>query len=170
MVQHYGSQGNSPDHLAWHETLELHELAVFQSNGLMALKKTMPQIQDPALRTIYGGAIQGVEQNLKELLQFYPSAPDERQSQRDLNAFYSGSLLGFAKTSVRNYAIAITETATPQLREVLQTHLLRAIQLHGKVYYYMYNNGYYPSYNLQQLLANDVKIAKNALSLPTRSE
>lgn len=168
-MQNYGSQGSSAGHLAWHETLEMHELAVFQSNGLITLKRTLPYVQDPTFRAIYVEAIRGVEQNLHELLQFYPAAPiGERQSSHDMNAFYSGSLLGFAKTSVRNYAIAITETATPQLREVLKNQLLRAIQLHGKVYYYMYSQGYYPSYNLQQLLANDVKIAKNALSMTTK--
>ena len=38
-----------------------------------------------------------------------------------------------AKTSVRNYAIAITETATPRLREVLTRQINSAIQLHAQV-------------------------------------
>lgn len=47
--------------------------------------------------------------------------------------FYAGDLLGLAKTSVRNYAIAITETATPRLREVLTRQINSAIQLHAQV-------------------------------------
>ena len=166
MPQHYGSQFGTQGHLAWHETLDMHELVAFQSFGLIGLKKNIRNVQDPGLRQIYLEAIQGVEQNLRELLPFYPAAPKpERKSDDDMNAFYSGTLLGFAKTSVRNYAIAITETATPQLREILQSQLNKAIQLHGKVFYYMYQRGYYPSYNLSQLLANDVKNAQNALSM-----
>lgn len=61
-------------HLAWHETLDMHELVAFQTIGLIKLKR-------------------------------------------------AGDLLGMAKTLVRNYAIAITETATPKLREVLQKQI-----------------------------------------------
>ncbi|GGA41946.1 hypothetical protein GCM10007416_13590 [Kroppenstedtia guangzhouensis] len=49
--------------LAWHETLEWHELVAFQSGGLMRLKK------------IYMVFIQGLTANLKELMAFYPAAP-----------------------------------------------------------------------------------------------
>jgi spore coat protein F len=28
-----------PQHLEWHETLEIHELTAFQSNGLIKIKK-----------------------------------------------------------------------------------------------------------------------------------
>ncbi|MEK4115416.1 spore coat protein [Paenibacillus sp. FSL W8-0919] len=128
---------HNPKHLAWHETLEMHELTAFQAN------------------------------NLKELLHYFPEAPvgTRKLSEADLTAYYAGHLLGFAKTSVRNYAIAITETATPSLRETLQKQLNKAIELHGKVYYFMYERGLYPSYNLKQLLSNDVKNANKAISL-----
>lgn len=153
-------------HLAWHETLEMHELVAFQANSLMDFKMQFAKVQDPALRGLYSEAIQGVEQNLRELLPFYPMAPKAvRDMNPDITAFYSGHLLIFAKTSVRNYAIAITETATPALRETFQRHLLRAIQLHAKVFYYMLERSYYPAYNLEQLLANDVKMAQKALSM-----
>ncbi len=107
-------------HLAWHETLELHELVAFQSIGLMKLKEMRPQITNRELRSLYGEAIHSVEINVRELLAFFPEAPreDGKEDERDpMTAFYAGNLLGFAKTSVRNYAIAITETATPELRK-----------------------------------------------------
>jgi spore coat protein F len=34
-------------HLAWHETLELHELVAAQSNALMKLKKAYPKVKIP---------------------------------------------------------------------------------------------------------------------------
>lgn len=155
-------------HLAWHETLDMHELVAFQSMGLIKCKMAVKKVKDTDLKTLYNQAIQSLENNLKELLVFYPQAPNPeyRIAKEDPDtAFYAGDLLGLAKTTVRNYAIAITETATPQLREVLVKQLNAAIQLHANVFYFMYERSYYPSYDLQQLLANDVKIAKKALSM-----
>jgi spore coat protein F len=152
--------------LAWHETLELHELVVFQSVGLFKLKKLIKDVKDPALHALYAHTIQSLESNLHELLQFYPMAPrDERMHMMEDTGFYAGDLLTLAKTMVRNYAIAITETATPALREVLAKQLNMAIMLHAQVYYYMNERGYYPSYDLEQLLTHDVSLANKALRM-----
>lgn len=165
---YYADYHRQPQHLAWHETLDLHELVAFESIGLMKLKKTLPEVTDPSLKQLYQQAIQSLESNLRELLRFYPRAPKpsaHRKIKDPLTSFYAGDLLMMAKTMVRNYAIAITETATPALREVLQKQLNAAIQLHGAVYYFMYERSDYPSYNLEQLLANDVENAQLALSM-----
>lgn len=158
---------NNPPHLAWHETLELHELVAFQSIGLMKIKKALPEVTDPALKALYQQSIIAISNNLNELIRFYQMAPSadrvEVDRQEDL-PFYAGDLLALAKTSVRNYAIAVTETATPMLREVLTKHLLAAVKLHGMVYQYMYQKGMYNSYDLTQLLQNDVNLAQKALS------
>lgn len=156
------------NHLAWHETLEIHELTALQSIGLMKLKTAIGKVNDPNLRSLYEESIAQLQHNLQELLQFYPMAPvgpdDGYREQLD-SAFYSGDLLAFSKTAVRSYAIAITETATPALRTVLNRQLQAAIQSHAKVFYYMYRHGYYPAYNLQQLLENDIKLARKAMRL-----
>jgi spore coat protein F len=153
--------------LAWHETLEIHELVAFQSIGLIKLKMAIKKINDPELRKIYNNAIKGMELNVSELIKFYPSAPNpsrEEALRNDLG-FYAGDLLGLSKSLVRNYSIAITETATPILRETLVNQLLRAIKSHESVFNYMYKKGYYPSYDLVQLLNNDLKNAQKALSM-----
>jgi spore coat protein F len=155
-------------HLAWHETLEMHELVAYQANHLMAFKMQLPNVQDPALRGLYAEAIQGTEQNLRDLIPYYPMAPKVETragAGADLTAFYAGHLLGYCKTAVRNYAAAITETATPSLRETFQNHLLKAIQLHGKVFNFMYERGLYPAYHWDQLLAGNVKMAQAALTM-----
>lgn len=155
-------------HLAWHETLEMHELTAFQSNQLTLFKMVVNDVLNPQLHQLYLEAIQTIEQNLTELLQFYPLAPEgTRKSgkEMDMTAFYAGLLLGFAKTSVRSYAIGITETATPQLRQTLQKQLNGAIQLHAKVFQFMLEHGFYPSYDLPKLLSNDVAMANKAISL-----
>jgi spore coat protein F len=170
--KHYGGillypEQRQKQHLAWHETMEIHELVAFQSNSLMDLKMNISNIKDPALRGLYADAIKGIEQNLKELLPYFQLAPvpTRNVSPDDLTAFFAAHLLICAKTSVRNYAIAITETATPSLRATLQKHLLKAIELHSKVFYFMLERNYYPSYNLDQLLANDAKNALTALQM-----
>lgn len=159
---------NQPKHLAWHETLELHELTAMQSTALMNLKKCIKEINDKQLRSIYAETIKELETNLKELLRYYSLAQREDidLEVRDVGTgFYAGELLIFAKTAVRSYATAITETATPMLRETFTNHLLKAIKTHAKIFNYMYEKGLYPAYNLEKLLQNDIKNAKKALEM-----
>lgn len=156
-----------PDHLAWHETLELHELVAFQSVGLMKLKNAYPKIEDQELKNLYQHAINGLSSNIQELLEFYALAPSENMAYRnDDTPFFAGDLLALLKTGVRNYAIAITETATPAVRDVLKRQLMNTIDSHASVFNYMYKRGYYPSYDLHELLKNDVSLANQALSKP----
>jgi spore coat protein F len=154
------------NHLAWHETMELHELVAFQSNVLVQLKKSVKDIPDEELKGLYQYAIGKIEKNLWELLRFYQEAPQVSDHYMDETSFFAGNLLGLTKTAVRNYAIAITETATCKLREVFTTQLNRYIRLHYRVFQYMYQRGYYPSYDLPKLLQGDVRNAKKALELP----
>ncbi|WP_059173642.1 spore coat protein [Bacillus sp. FJAT-27445] len=155
--------------LAWHETLELHELTAFQSIGLMKTKMGLKRITDSELRGIYQRTIRDLEENLTELLQFYSSAPghggrDEDEMRED-NPFFAGDLLAMSKTLVRNYGIAITETATPQLRRTFLNHMTKAVRGHERIYNYMYNKGLYQSYDLGKLLQNDITLARRAISM-----
>lgn len=159
---------NYPDHLAWHETLEIHELVAFQSLGLMKLKKTVSEVKDTKLQSLYVTTIKNLEKNIRELLKFYTLAPnpDMGDDFRNLGTgFYAGDLLVLSKTAVKTYAAAITETATPVLRDTLTKHLEKAIQLHSDVFAYMFEHGLYPAYNLEMLLKNDVKNATKALEM-----
>lgn len=153
--------------LAWHETMELHELVASQSIGLMKLKMGLRNIDDNLLRTIYIQTINELETGIKELLQFYPSAPQAGHTggYRVTDSFYAGDLLVFVKTAVRNLSIAITETATPALRKVLTKQLNQAIAMHERIFLYMYNKGQYPAYDLTKLLRNDMNLARQALSM-----
>ena len=164
-------------HLAWHETLELHELVASQANALMKLKKAYPKIKDPILKTLYKQMINSLTQNLMELLQFYPLTPEVNRTEEDTeddmydeeirddaSALAAGDLLGLAKSSVKNYATAITETATPSLRKVFKKQLNGAIDNHAKIFNYLYERGLYPAYDFNKILQNDVNTAKKALS------
>src|SRR4051812_33464060 len=90
--------------LAWHETLEIHELVASQSNGLMKLKMAIGKINDPNLKPLYRKSIQDMELNIRELLKFYPSAPVQparNEERQDLTGFYAGDFLALSKTMVR---------------------------------------------------------------------
>lgn len=154
--------------LAWHETLEIHELVAAQSTGLMKLKKSIGKMNDAELRRIYKQAIGDTELNLNELIRFYPSAPsvsEREESEREDTGFYAGELLMFSKTLVRTYAGAITETATPVLRKTLINQLLRSIHCHERIFNYMHKKGLYPAYDLEALLNHDLQNAKKALEM-----
>lgn len=56
-----------PNHLAWHETLDMHELLAFQAIGLIKVKKAFPEVTDPALKNLYTQAIEGLSKNIREL-------------------------------------------------------------------------------------------------------
>lgn len=166
-----------PQHLAWHETLEMHEVAATTAHYLMEFKMQLANIQNPTLRGLYMETIHSLEKNTLDFLPFYEKAPiptmgsESRETSSlapmgvDLTSFYARKLLIFAKTAVRNYAIAITETATPSLREIFQKHLQKAIKLHAKTFEFMLEKNYYPAYHLDQLLATDLRNAKAALSM-----
>ncbi|MCE4048608.1 MULTISPECIES: spore coat protein [Bacillaceae] len=79
-------------------------------------------------------------------------------------------LLISAKSGIRNYAFAITEAATPEVRCVLNKQLHDAIDLHGKISDYMVANGYYHPSNVNEQLNVDLQTTDTALSLPNKQD
>ena len=152
--------------LAYHETLELHELVAFQSNALLGLKMKVKDVSDQELKNLYVTVIKVMERYIKELLQFFPRAPQREEEERDRQetGFYAGNLLGLTKNLIRNYAIAITETATPVLKKTLTNQLNGFIDLHSQIFNYMAKHDMYPAYNLSALIKNDVNNANKALA------
>lgn len=154
--------------LAWHETMELHELVAFQSIGLMKLKMSINKVTDHELKELYRKCIRDLEANIHDLLKFYPQAQgyqsrddDERQEL----GFFAADLLILSKTLIRNLATAITETATPALRQTLTRQLTGAIHGHERVFNYMHKHNYYPAYDLGKLLGHDIENANKALRM-----
>lgn len=70
-----------------------------------------------------------------------------------------------SKAAVKNYAVAISEVTTPEVRAVLRRQLSVAIDTHENITRYMMNNGYYHVYNPQEQLRLDIKTADTALKL-----
>lgn len=70
-----------------------------------------------------------------------------------------------AKNGVINYTMALTETATPEIRATLRKQLNEAIATHEVIANYMMKNGYYHAYNPQEQFKVDIQTTDMALSL-----
>lgn len=70
-----------------------------------------------------------------------------------------------AKAGVRNYAVAVSEAATPLVRDILRRHLYAALENHEKITAYMMNNGYYHVHDPKEQLALDLESARTVLQL-----
>jgi similar to spore coat protein len=70
-----------------------------------------------------------------------------------------------AKAGIRNYAVAITETGTPELKAALREQLNTAIATHEKITNYMIARGFYHPHDLSEQLQVDLTITDTALKL-----
>lgn len=70
-----------------------------------------------------------------------------------------------AKSGVRNYAVAITETATPELKQSLREQLNDAIATYERITNYMVAKGYYHPHDLSEQLQLDLTTAETAIKL-----
>lgn len=77
-------------------------------------------------------------------------------------------LLISAKCGVHNYAIALTEAATLELRAALKEQLFAAIDTHESVSNYMIAKGYYHPHNLKEQLTVDLTTTDTALNLANK--
>lgn len=74
-------------------------------------------------------------------------------------------LLISAKTAIRNYAVAITETASPDIKAALRQQLGDAIATHETITNYMVKKGYYHPYDPQEQFTVDMQVTETALNL-----
>ncbi|RJS59045.1 spore coat protein [Bacillus sp. PK3_68] len=70
-----------------------------------------------------------------------------------------------AKEGVRNLAVTLTETATPELRSTLREQLRTAIETHKNISNYMINKGYYHPGKLNEQLQVDFQAAQAAINM-----
>ncbi|RSL30817.1 spore coat protein [Salibacterium salarium] len=79
-------------------------------------------------------------------------------------------LLLSAKSGVRNCAYAITEAASPNVRQALSQQLQQSVHFHEQVTDYMINKGYYHPYNLNEQVQVDQKscTANHAAAKPIK--
>lgn len=76
-------------------------------------------------------------------------------------------LLMSAKSAIKLYAVAATESATPELRATFEKHLYESIAGHAQVTAYAIHKGYYQPYHLQAQLQLDQSAVQTAVSIPS---
>lgn len=73
-----------------------------------------------------------------------------------------------AKCGVINTSIALTEAATPALRDTLRVQLNDSIDTHERISNYMISKGFYHPHGLDEQIQVDVSAAKTAENLAER--
>lgn len=76
-------------------------------------------------------------------------------------------LLINAKSGVRNYAMAVTECASPEIRAVLTKQLNEAIDAHERIATYMIEHGLYQPFDVQKQLQLNLQNMQTALNMTT---
>ncbi|NEW04398.1 spore coat protein [Bacillus megaterium] len=74
-------------------------------------------------------------------------------------------LLLSAKNGVRTHTIALTETATPEVRKVLKSNLDEIVELREKIAQYMIDNEMYHAHDIEEQVNHDLKKVDKALDL-----
>ncbi|MNI38225.1 Spore coat protein F precursor [compost metagenome] len=72
-----------------------------------------------------------------------------------------------AKSGVRNYAMAITETASPEIKTILAKQLDEALIAHEQISNYMVNRGFYHPHNVNEQIQLDIQNIQTALNIPS---
>jgi similar to spore coat protein len=79
-------------------------------------------------------------------------------------------LLLSAKSGVRSLAVAITETATPEIKKLLKRELDMAIDLHDKIVQYMIEKEMYHAYDINEQVSKDLKNANEAMKIGNKGK
>lgn len=74
-------------------------------------------------------------------------------------------LLISAKSGIKNYALAISECYTPELRQELTQQFMDAVTVHEKITNYMVNKGFYRPTNIDEQQLVDLQTSQTALNL-----
>ncbi|WP_336758123.1 spore coat protein [Paenibacillus sp. USHLN196] len=72
-----------------------------------------------------------------------------------------------AKSSVRNYAMAVTECVTPEIKQILMKQLDEAIDSHEKISNYMVQQGLYHPYHIPEQIQLDLQNIQTAMNIPS---
>jgi similar to spore coat protein len=70
-----------------------------------------------------------------------------------------------AKAGIKMYAQVLTETATPEVKEVLHRHLETAIETHSRITDYMIKKGYYFPYDPEHQMNVDMDAVNTFMNL-----
>jgi similar to spore coat protein len=88
-----------------------------------------------------------------------------KRASKQRDELIATDLLITAKSAVRAYAVAVTETASPEVRKVLVKQMNQAIEDHAEIAEYMIQNDMYMAYDIEKQLKHDKEKVDKALEL-----
>ncbi len=74
-------------------------------------------------------------------------------------------LLVASKSAIKNYAAALVETTTPEVKNALHRQLEDAIHTHEKISTYMMNRGYYNAFDPQAQMSMDREASDTVMKI-----
>jgi similar to spore coat protein len=74
-------------------------------------------------------------------------------------------LLISSKTAIKNYAAALAETTTPEVKSTLRRQLDDTINAHERISTYMMNKGYYNAYEPQAQMSMDREASDTVINM-----
>lgn len=75
-------------------------------------------------------------------------------------------LLIAAKSGIRNYSFAVTESGTPEVKEILTRHLVEALDMHEQISSYIVEKGWYHAWDMNEQINLELNNINTALNLP----
>ena len=69
-----------------------------------------------------------------------------------------------SKAAIKDFATAITESSTAEIRTFLVQELRNAIKDHENIYVFLQDRGIYDAYNVPKQLQKDIEYADRALN------
>jgi similar to spore coat protein len=72
-----------------------------------------------------------------------------------------------AKTGIKMYAVAATESATPEVKSTLIRHLNESVDMQERITAYLMQRGFYHPYNMVEQIQLDRTNVQTALNLPS---
>lgn len=88
-----------------------------------------------------------------------------KRASKQRDELIAADMLITAKSVVRAYAVAVTETASPEVRKVLVKQMNQAIEDHAEIADYMIQNDMYLAYDIEKQLKHDKEKVEKAMEL-----
>ncbi|UQW96221.1 spore coat protein [Rummeliibacillus sp. G93] len=76
-------------------------------------------------------------------------------------------LLNSAKSGIRNYAMAITESGTPEIKATLIRHLEESLDMHEIILNYVMEKGWYQAWDRDKQTELNLQNIETVINLPT---
>lgn len=73
-----------------------------------------------------------------------------KDSNLNTNELIATELLVSSKATVRAYAVALTETVNPEIRDMLKRQMTQALNQHARITDYMVENGMHHPFDLEK--------------------